>query len=148
LKENPDVVGNMFKIKDDKEKVVEQLDLLMEELQSGDINNFVNYSKEQKQNLKILDDLKQKEKDYIIKIKENSMLFKKSKDEFKKEDELNDAELKKCKKEQNETKINADVSIRYEEKLIHGQESCQTRLFDHEISILKNTKQQLIERKV
>ena len=148
MKENPDVVGNMFKIKDDKEKVVEQLDLLMEELQSGDINNFVNYSKEQKQNLKILDDLKQKEKDYIIKIKENSMLFKKSKDEFKKEYELNDAELKKCKKEQNETKINADVSIRYEEKLIHVQESCQTRLFDHEISILKNTKQQLIERKV
>jgi len=108
--------------------------LLFKELHNARFKDFKDTAETEKLKLKEQLELKQKEKDLNMSIKELTSETKKAEENFNKEDEKNTEEIRKLKAALNDAKNEASITLRYEKKFLEGKEDATTRQYKQKIA--------------
>ena len=138
LQDNPDVDGNLKKIKDDKKQLIDYIDALNGEMRDLSFTKFRDAIKAGLEEQGQFEKLREDEKNCNQEIKAINEKFKQTQDEYAKEANENNQEILNLKKNVNETKTEKQLTVEYKRREVDGKYLCQKRIYDKQKEKLQN----------
>jgi DNA repair exonuclease SbcCD ATPase subunit len=138
LKDNPDINGNLVKIRDDRNDLIKILDDLLIQMKDLSYSKFKDEITNGLENIEKLDKLRKEEKELQNKIKSITNEHKEKDAESKADFEETEKEIKLSEKTLNDSKTDSDLLLKYLQDKADGEEICQLRLFEQKETTLED----------
>lgn len=146
LKDNPDIAGNLAKIRDDRNDLIKILDDLLVQMKDLSYSHFKEEILNGLENIEKLGKLRKEEKELQTKIKQVTTEHKEKDAESKAEFEETEKEIKLLEKNLNDSKTDSDLLLKYLQDKADGEEICQLRLYEQKETTLEDEIRDLEEK--
>lgn len=146
LKDNPDISGNLSKIRNDRNALIQILDELLVHMKDLSYGRFKEEIIEGLENIEKLGKLRAEEKQLQSKIKHITTEQAEKDAESKAEFEETEKDIKLLEKNLNDSRTDSDLLLKYLQDKADGEEICQLRLYEQEETTLEDEIRDLEEK--
>lgn len=127
LKENPDVPGNINRMKDERALVVDWLEDTKTDLLEFSFQNLVQKVENEKKNQEQLNEMKKKESDASKEVRRLEAELQQEQADYEKDNGAANREIKDLKEELQKNKTISDIEFKFEDKKLRAREQALLR---------------------